>query len=283
MGKLTSEKTLAERVCGGVDNFFILRNLDFWYSYIDFFTSDFGKRFSRQLNEKTGRLKIDDVTSRILNNWDNNSLFNAERSEGKGWRRFSVMDTIWIRVVVELRRFGLPIEKIQQARKKLTGGKGFDGSEYPLLEFYVARAFTGRVPCYLLIFENGRAEPLSDVQLTLGTQLRLFGNCIRISLNYILQEIYPELDLKPQFEHNLYLNPSEFELMSMIRMQNFESIKIKLNDGKIEMVEASRSEKVEKRIIDILKDDLYQNIEIKQDNGNIVYINKTVKKKFENK
>ncbi|HOX86596.1 MAG TPA: MerR family transcriptional regulator [bacterium] len=281
MGTLLNKKTLAERVSGEFDNFSILRNIDFWLAYADHFTSDVGKRFSQMLNEKDNRLNIDDVTSRVLNNWEKNGLLEAERPEGKGWRKFSIMDLIWLRLVVELRKFGLPIEKIQKARKKLTGGKGFDGSEYPLLEFYVARAFTSRVPCFLLVFEDGRAEPLSDVQLNLGTQLRLFGNCIRISLNYILQEIYADLDLKPQFEHNLYLNPSEFELMSMIRMQNFESIKIKLNDGQIEMLEASRSEKVERRIIDILKEDKYQNIEIKQNNGNIVYINKTVKKKFE--
>ncbi len=283
METLFNKKSLAEKVSGGYDNFSILRNADFWLAYADHFTSDIGKRFSQMLNEKDKRLDIDDVTSRILNNWEKNGLLDAERPEGKGWRKFSIMDLIWLRLVVELRKFGLPLEKTRLARKKLTGGEGFDGSEYPLLEFYVAKAFSSRIPCFILIFEDGRAEPVSQAQFNLGIELLLFGNCIIISLNEIIQNIYPKLDLKPQFEYTLNLNPSEFELLTTIRMQDFQSIKVKLNNGKIEMFEASKPEKVEKRIVDILKADLYQNIEIKQVNGNIVYINRTVKKKFENK
>ena len=51
-------------------------------------------------------------------------------------------------------------------------------------------------------------------------------------------------------------------------------------DGKIEMLESIERISEQTRIIDILKDHNYQNIELKQANGKIVCLNRTVKTKL---
>ena len=59
----------------------------------------------------------------------------------------------------------------------------------------------------------------------------------------------------------------------MYHSKPFESIKIKMKDGKIGIIEGT--EKVttkNKRVVDLLKGEDFQNIELKQENGKVVYI-----------
>ena len=77
------------------------------------------------------------------------------------------------------------------------------------------------------------------------------------------------------------LTPAELDLVYKIRMEDYESITIRTTSGKIEQLEVSKPIKNEKRIIDLLKEDNYQTIEIKQANRKIVHIKKTVKKKYD--
>lgn len=63
-------------------------------------------------------------------------------------------------------------------------------------------------------------------------------------------------------------------------MKDFENIKIKTNDGKIVLLEATEIFKNDKRIIDILREHDYQDIEIKKQDGKIVTIKRSMKKKY---
>ena len=78
---------------------------------------------------------------------------------------------------------------------------------------------------------------------------------------------------------SLELTTEELELLYMMRMEEYESIRVKMFDGKIERFEATELIKNETRIIDILKKGRYQSIEIKQDQGRIVQIKRTIRKK----
>ena len=76
------------------------------------------------------------------------------------------------------------------------------------------------------------------------------------------------------------LSLEEQQLIQMIRNNKFQSLKVIKKNGKIDMLEGV--ERIEKRmrIVDVLNQHDYQNIEIKQANGVIVSLKRTVRTKF---
>ena len=75
------------------------------------------------------------------------------------------------------------------------------------------------------------------------------------------------------------LTPEERELITMLRSKNF--IALKINKAKDGSCQIERRELVSKhlRIIDILNQNEFQNIEIKIHKGHVVYIHRTIKTK----
>tara|TARA_R100001377_G_scaffold6141_1_gene3371 strand:- start:465 stop:740 length:276 start_codon:yes stop_codon:yes gene_type:complete len=76
------------------------------------------------------------------------------------------------------------------------------------------------------------------------------------------------------------LNENETKALRMIRDSKYHTITIVKREGKIEMLESIERISERTRIVDILKDHNYQNIELKQANGKIVCLNRTVKTKL---
>lgn len=76
------------------------------------------------------------------------------------------------------------------------------------------------------------------------------------------------------------LSAKEGAVLKMIRDIKYHSITVVKRDGKIEMLEGIERIEEKTRIIDVLKEHNYQNIELKQANGKIVCLNRTVKTKL---
>lgn len=76
------------------------------------------------------------------------------------------------------------------------------------------------------------------------------------------------------------LSAKEGVVLKMIRDSKYHSITVVKRDGKIEMLEGVERIEEKTRIIDVLKEHNYQNIELKQANGKIVCLNRTVKTKL---
>lgn len=87
-------------------------------------------------------------------------------------------------------------------------------------------------------------------------------------------------DLQTTMSNKSDLNKNEDKVLKMIRDSKYHSITVIKRDGKIEMLESIERISEQTRIIDILKDHNYQNIELKQANGKIVCLNRTVKTKL---
>jgi len=233
------------------------------------------------INEKRNRLDKSKFTYRIINHWQKEGLISDDRPSGKGWRMYSLMDVVWLNIITELRKFGYPLEKIKKVKESLIAPLDSlkEKHQLPMLEMYVATALIHKTPAFLLVFDNGEALAVTHKQMVNAVQFKTIGNHIQLSINAILQKIYPKKDMKPQFETFIKLSDEEFELMAMVRTGNYESITIKKKDGKIERLEATESIKADKRITELLQSGDFQNIEIKQVGGKVVCVKRTIKKK----
>jgi len=75
------------------------------------------------------------------------------------------------------------------------------------------------------------------------------------------------------------LSSSEIQVLEMIRGKRFQSIKLILKKGEVHIIEGLERIDTGERIIDVLKQHEFQNIEIKQCNGKIVCMRRVFKKK----
>lgn len=80
--------------------------------------------------------------------------------------------------------------------------------------------------------------------------------------------------------HFAGLSSVEIQVLEMIRSKRFLSIKLIIKNGEVDVIEGLERLQTGKRIIDMLKQHDFQNLEIKQSNGKIVCVNRMFRKKI---
>jgi hypothetical protein len=171
------------------------------------------------------------------------------------------------------------LERIKQVKEHLEDSETETSSSMPFLETHFVLAYFFKEPCYLLVFPNGEALVAIQSEYLLSDEIGLIDSHIKINLNRLIQRVFPDKDLKAKFKHKLNLSSEEMELMLFVRTGNFETITVKRKDGKIDLIEATETLSADARLTEILKDQDYQNIEIKTANGKTVCVKRTIKKK----
>ena len=257
----------------------LYQNEAFDIGFRDYFKDLKNNKISLVLNNKERNVRFDSITYRQLNSWEKEGLLTPNR-EGREWRRFSIMDAIWVRLIKELRDFGMSREQLKTTKQSLEFESNNCGVAMPLLEFYTAFAIGNKMPVIILVFKDGVAVPVNYTQFKVGKELKGIDNHVQISLNEMLQGFFPDLDLVPKYKGDLPLSVNEMELLAYIRIGNFERITVKFNNGEMEKFEGVRRLQAKKRIEEIMREHNYQNIEIQEENGEITAIFQTVKKKF---
>ena len=235
--------------------------------------------FRQKINEKSRELDRESFTYRILNHWEKEGLLIGERGlDGKGWRRFSFIDRIWMEIILSLRKIGVSLENIRKVRTALT----YDflkGSEFPYLEYNCARFLREQSPTYLLVFSDFHAEVARQMVIE---KAHLFGalteDHIRINLGEMISRIYTSKELKSKYTVNPKLNVNEFGLLNDIRSGNFKGISVELREGEIT--------RLKKEVLDpdiefhqAVKGLNYGEVTVMVEKGRIVGIRKTIKEK----
>ena len=153
---------------------------------------DGAKRFKKNWNERIHTVKDEQISARVLNHWLKNGLIEDERTDGKGWHRFSSSDVFWIRCIIKLRKFGVSIDDLLQVKRQLEIGTD-ETSKRPVLEYYIAYTFLEKKPARLLVFPGGEALIGSQEEIEFALQ---HGS---IQDDFISIDINPKnRDRKPQ-------------------------------------------------------------------------------------
>lgn len=245
-----------------------------------YFNDEKALKIRHWLNLRNKGLDIDELSYRIINHWEKNGLIEVERGEdGKGWRKFSLMDAIWISIIIELRKFGVSIENLKLIKNQLYNNDiKYKPSFYPILEFYTALYMKEQEPIYIIIFNNFQVQIVTKDELELK---RLFGSIsshITIELVSLLRVILKKADLKTKSKNTYELSDEEVQLLLEIRTMNYKSIKIRMKDGRIKLFE-KEVEFVEENIHNLLKQKNYDEISIIREDGRIRSIKQIIKQK----
>ena len=76
------------------------------------------------------------------------------------------------------------------------------------------------------------------------------------------------------------LSISEMQALEMIRSRRYISIKLVIKNGEVDTIEGLERLDTKERIIDVLKQHDFQNIEIKKSHGKIVCVNRVFRQKI---
>jgi DNA-binding transcriptional MerR regulator len=258
------------------------KNDAFDNGFYQYFKDRKGSHISAILNSKDRKVTFKDITYKMLTDWEKAGLLDNNR-DGNEWRRFSIMDAIWLKIIFELRSFGMSWKQIKITKESLEFQSKKCGVAMPLLEFYTAFAIGNRMPVLLLVFQDGIAIPANYTQYKVSRDFLGLDNHIQLSLNNIIQGFFPDVDLKPTQKIEIPVDLDEMELLAFIRLNIFEKVEIKLKSGKINILEGTERLAVSEKLAEIVRQHDYQKIEFDIAGGKKVSFTRKVQHKIKNK
>ncbi|MBI2270282.1 MAG: MerR family transcriptional regulator [Bacteroidetes bacterium] len=256
---------------------------DFKRHFQDYFSNPepAAKDISFILNDRTKAIKTSVASYRQINSWDQYGLLDVIEREGSEWRKYSIMDALWLNIIYELRLLGYTIDQIKLVKESLAEGSKKVKYPMPLLEYCTFIALSSKLPVILMVFSDGSAMPIPYEEYKMNLINYGLKNHIHIDMNEILQRFFPDKNISPVYPLEIYLTYEEAELLSFIRMGEYERVEVRFKNKKMEIIEAVERLDVSKRMVDILKEQKYQSIEVIKKDDVIVSIVRKVKKKIQ--
>lgn len=214
-------------------------------SFINFTNSDVTNYCLHQIKVGTKS----EQSARVLNSWINNEIiFVNDEDKGK-IKRFDRLESIWLSIVVEARKFGIPLESLKQTRKDLTLSpvEGFS-----LLKFSVLDTIL-RKPKILLIFENGFSNVMSLEAYTKGISKGIFPTHVNFKLQDFIALEYPNNALMFDFKiPDPYENTEKMTLLYFLKTGDYKTINLHITTSDVRLIENSNSITQNKDVIKVI-------------------------------
>lgn len=270
------------------DHNYIWREDSFDMSFLSYFHMKDNK-VSEGLNKRTSSIKDGTATYRQINSWEELGIVHCERPEG-GWRRFSIIDIVWIEIIKQLREFGFGLKQIKRAKLNLEWLGEQYGKPMPILEFYTAFILKKGMDVNLIVFNSGQAEPITQYQYR-GTEVFFkLKNHLTINLTDIIHRILPNIkkvekpittEKSSSITNSIDILPDsdELALLAFLRLSNYDRVEIRYKDGKIAFLEGMQR-LTGNHVRDLLCPGSYANIETIIADGKIIETIKKIRKKL---
>ena len=234
-----------------------------------------------KLNEKKHRLDKEMFSSRVINHWEKMGLIDSSRQVEKGWRRYNIIDLVWLDIIYELRKFGISLDHIQKIKKiRLCTELNFRNKkrQYNFIEFFSVAAIS-RMSVEFLYFPEGIAFFVFTDHYEKIVRQRFIENHIRISVNDILSEILGK-DCNSFSRSEIQLSLNEIEYVLSVQLDEWSKIAITNEDGE-EFVFNCKDEddrKLARKINNFIYGGTYNFAELRKANGNILTLKKETAK-----
>lgn len=145
--------------------------------------------FQEEVRNRKYAIGDTNVKYRNLDYWEEKGLLpEGADTRGRGWRRFNLIEVVWIEALNRLREFGISVEKIAKVKDAVLEWNSNYGT-YPNFEYFVAKAITQPEDPYVAMCRNGNAGILSSPELEVlkaGNEDRDF---LLISIKSILSDL----------------------------------------------------------------------------------------------
>ena len=204
-----------------------------------------------ELNQRNYDVGDTDITYRMINHWDQHNLLpTGLREETAGWRKFTFVEMVWVRIVKQLREFGLPINKIAFTRECIMNWNK-NTKTYDEFEFYIVKAWQTSMDPYLAVASDGTADIATLPQIKAAANIQGQHPLILISISTILEQLGKEIEEKYGV---ITLTEELIEILSEIQLGAPKKINLKIKSGKIKEIEVISSIGYNKPIAEIKKE-----------------------------
>ena len=216
-----------------------LRSRYFNQNILEAFRSDLCQKLVASFRERQLPLHTAHLSYRTISHWDSLGLINCERDEKKGWRRFNLIERLWVETIFTLRKLGLSLDQITLV-KSFFFKKISENAWLTYAEYYCLSAYLFERPTRLIILDEGQAEFLDYSESKKLDSLSTVGNYISLNLNSLLSEILSN-SLKVQSGFQKNLADYQLEICEVMECEDFEFLKIHKRQNKIEGYEFQKS------------------------------------------
>ena len=181
----------------------------------------------------------------------------------------SFVDSVKAVLLKEAANVGLNNESIKVLDNNLQQEIKNNEISFNLLEKHIIDVLLEKGQGYLSFNLNG--------QLT----SRLTGQTlITIDLKAILNSNFPDLLINPNDCRLEPIRDKELGVLNILRNRSYHAVKIIKKEAQLDRIECEEKLPINRRMIDVMKDAAFQNIEIKQQAGKPVNINRIIKTKL---
>lgn len=218
-----------------------LLNVD-WYD-INFITGFLYKNIEikEQLNNKKYQVSKDNLSPRLLNHYINEGLLIDDRTDGKGWHKFSMSEIIWIHIIIKLRNFGLDLKRIKRVHEYLSLFNSIEGnkSKYPILDFYITHTLAYSMPISLIVFDTGESMLARQIDIDTGKQFgTIVDDFISIDLNKLVHNGFKNKKLITDYINYAY-TPLEKEIKNAVYFDDVKKLSVEMKNGEVYLLKKS--------------------------------------------
>ncbi|MFT4553412.1 MAG: hypothetical protein ACI9S8_002050 [Chlamydiales bacterium] len=187
--------------------------------------SELSLRLVDNLRKRNLKISPSDTSSRVLNHWDSLGLIECEREGNRGWRKFNVTECIWLKIIRDLRKFGISLETIGKL-KPFYFEEISKKCRISFVEYYFIAAILFKQPVYFIVLPEGQAEFLSFNEFIPAIEVPYITGClnhISININNLLNETL-ERDIQAEPPLTRSISIKENEVVDAIKNEDFDQL-----------------------------------------------------------
>jgi len=210
---------------------------------------------------------------RVLNHWRASGII-AEKINS----RLTITELIWIRIIQELRTFGLSLEAIKKVHGDIYCSRN-ENSPYPKIAELVNELWDGN-NYHLSIQKDGHLTVIPENRVSSFIKSPNYKNSLLLSFKNLISEglsIMDKIVIDRIHEAGGALTQEELVTLQVLREKKYKKVIITMKNGSVELIEAVDTINVDQRLKHVFDEQKYCNIEVIQANGKVVAITRTTK------
>jgi DNA-binding transcriptional MerR regulator len=197
--------------------------------FVSYFDEE-NSKLHKLIREKRYTVKDTDISSRVINHWDDKGLLpDGVQVEEEKWRKFSFVEIVWLEVVKTLRGFGLSLDAIKKVKDQILSWNVQEGT-YTWFEYYVIKSASSPLDGYLVLSPEDKSSLIFSRHME--SSKSVFGS--RTLLLVSLKKMVSNLKVSTvEPESLISLSEDEVQLLGEVRDPKVSAVSLKMKDGKL--------------------------------------------------
>lgn len=188
----------------------------------------------KNLNEQIYKIGDEKLSSRVINHWYEAGILVDDRPNGKGWKKYSISELIWIQIIIKLRGFGLDLERIKKVKQEISLYNSIENiSKCPLLDFHILLAKNTSMPIKFIVFESGEATVIRQIEIDVANTFEcITEDFISIDMNKLVQKFLKGEKFKTNYlgYSDIPKSPIQRKVEESLSTEDIQSVTIKVKD-----------------------------------------------------